>query len=196
MFAAHNFHAVVMAFLSLFAAVLLWVLAGFFFVLILLGLTTAVRGDEGPAMPEWIVTTAAGGVGLLLIWGWWDRWLHRYVELRDRPIVGWHLFADVALLPVRLTFAVTGNFGAILWVGPERVARAWQLLLAIKEAKRAPVSSLTLVERDGHELHYLLRALQLTGCIDLHAGKEGWFYTVRGNLAEDLQRWLAGDGVS
>ncbi len=196
LFLSHNVHAVTMAALSFFGAVVLWNLAYFFFVLILLGLTTAVRGDEGPTIPNWIAASAMGGAGVLLVWGLVDHWANRFVHLKDRPIVGWHVGADFALLPVRLTLAVMGNLGAFLWMGHERIARAWELLIAIAEAKRAPLSSLRLVENDPRELHFLLRALQMTGCIELHAGKQDWFYTVRSSVVEALQRKLAGRGES
>jgi hypothetical protein len=188
---AHNFHAIIMAGLSLVAAVAVWNLAYFFFVLILLGLTTAVRGDEGPAIPPWIAVAALAGAGGVLVWGLVDRWLHRYSGLSDRAIVGPHVVADVALLPVRLTLAIWGNLGAILVMGRGGARRAWDLLAAISAAGKAPLGSLTLVERDAVALHRQLRALQLLACVELHAGREDWYYTVRGNLGDALKRRLA-----
>ncbi len=193
---AHNVHAVVMSALSLVAAVAIWNVAYFFFVLILLGLNTAVRGDEGPMIPLWIYVAALGCAGFLLVWGLIDGWLRRYARLTDRAIVGAHLVEDFALLPVRLTFAIWGNFGAVLWLGPDGVRRSWELLAAISVVGKAPLSSLTLIERDVGALHRQLGALQMLGCIDLHAGREDWYYTVRGNLDEPLKRRLAGTVAS
>ncbi len=192
LFVAHNVQAVTMAVLSFAGAVVLWNVAYFFFVLILLGLTTAVRGDEGPTIPHWIAVSALGGAGFLLAWGLVDHWVNRFIRLKDRSIVGWHVGADVILLPVRLTLAVMGNLGALLWMGRDREARAWELLVAISAARQAALSSLRLIENDPRELHFLLRALQMTGCIELHAGKQNWYYTVRSSVDEALQRRLAG----
>ncbi len=180
-----------MAGLSLLGALVVWNLAYFFFVLILLGLTTAVRGDEGPYVPVWIAAAAGGLAAGLLVWGIVDHWLHRFVRLSDRSIIGPHLVTDFALLPVRMTFAVWGNLGAVLSLEGDMVRRAWELLGAISGAKRARLTSLTLIEPNVGQLHRLLRALQMTDCIDLHAGEEDWYYTVRGNLDKSLQRKLA-----
>ncbi len=181
-----------MTVLSLAGAIVVWNMAYFFFVLILLGLTTAVRGDEGPAIPPWIAVAALVGAAGLLVWGLIDRWLHRYERLNDRAIIGPHVLADIALLPVRLTLAIWGNLGAILVLGRGGVRRSWELLSAISSAGKAPLSSLTLVERDPVTLHRQLRTLQMLGCINLNAGREDWYYTVRGELDGKLKRRLAG----
>lgn len=193
---AHNVHAITMAALSLVAAVVAWNLAYFFFVLILLGLTTAVRGDEGPTIPPWILASALVCAGLLLVWGLLDRWRHRYAPLSDREIVGLHVFTDFALLPVRLTLAIWGNVGAVVWLEQDGSRRAWALLEAISAAGKAPRSALSLVESDASALQRQLRALQMLACVELHAGRGDWYYSVRGNAYEAFEGRLAGQKES
>lgn len=180
-----------MAGVSLAAAVLLWNLAYFFFVLILLGLTTAALGDVG--MPRWIPASALALAIALLAWGLLDAWARRFEPVTDRHIIGWHLFGDFVLLPVRVTLAVWGNLSAMRWLNREEIERAWALLHEIRDRGKAQVSALSLVEPDANRLFRLLTALQLTQLIDLHKGEQDWFYTVRGDQAESLQRMLAGD---
>jgi hypothetical protein len=175
---AHNFHAVGAAVLSLFAAVIAWNLAYFFFTLILLGLTTAARGDFSAEPPPWISSTSLALAAALLIWGLIDAARRRFATASDRPIIGWHLIADFALLPVRLTFAIGGNLGAIRRLSPAEIDRAWDLLVTIVQAGKVRVSSLSLVETDPGRLHRLLGTLQMLNYIDLHRGEQDWFYTV------------------
>jgi hypothetical protein len=187
-FAAHNAHAITVAALSLLAAVVLWSLAYFFFALILLGLTTAARGDWADEMPAWIPATALALAGVLVVWGMIDLWLRRYRGATDRPIVGWHLIGEFLLLPVRVSLAVWGNLSAVRRLDAGEIERAWELLREIQSRGRAPLSSLTLIEPDARRLHRLLTALQFTRYIDLHQGGQDWFYTVRSDQAEPLPR--------
>lgn len=187
---AHDIHAVGMAVLSLLAAVVVWGLAYFFFVLILLGLVTAARGDTGPEIPRWISETAAGLAILLFVWGICDRIRRRFTPIDDRPIIGWHLGNEFLLLPVRLTFAIGGNLGAARWLNPVEQDRAWELLTVIQRSGRTRVSALTVTEPDPGKLHRLLGALQLAGYIDLHRGEDDWFYSVRSTKEPKLRELL------
>jgi hypothetical protein len=188
--ASHNRHAVFLAVCALLGASLLWNLAYFFFVLILLGLTTAVRGDFGPAIPAWIPGTAGILAGILLVWGAADQFFRRFEGPPDRPIIGWHLIREVLLMPVRVTYAVWGNLSAIRQLDHHDIDRAWELLMAIHGAGRARLTELSLVEPNPRQLHKLLEVLQLTGYIDLHQGQDDWFYTVRSVETESLHRML------
>lgn len=175
---SHNRHAAGAAVLSLLAAVLAWNLAYFFFVLILLGFVTADRGDFGPEMPRWIPETAFVLAGALFVWGVVDAARRRFATASDRPVIGWHLIGDFLLLPVRLTFAIWGNFSAIRRLDDAGLAHAWELLTEIHRLGQAKLSALALVEPDSARLHRLLSTLQLLGYIDLHRGEQDWFYAV------------------
>lgn len=182
-----------MACFSLVAAIVCWGLAYFFFVLILLGLTTAARGDVGPEIPQWIPTSAAIIAGVLILWGICLQIRRRYAGLTDRQIIGWHLISEFLLLPVRMTFAVGGNLGAIRWLSPAEQDRAWELLTTIHRARKARISSLTLIEPDPGRLFRLLSALQFADFIELHRGEQDWYYSVRSTKEPELRTLADGE---
>jgi len=184
---SHNRHAMLAAVLSAIAAIVLWNVAYFVFVLVLLGLTTAAKGDWGPEMPMWIPATAFGLALALLVWGIVDHIRRRFKPTSDRPIIGWHLFGEFLLLPVRLLFSTWGNFGAVRRLNPAEQSAAWQLLTTIHQVGKARIGSLALFEPDVARLHKLLGTLQLLGYIDLHRGEEDWFYTVRSTREPELR---------
>ncbi len=175
---AHNRHALLLAAISALAAALAWALAWFLFVLILLGLVTSARGDFCAEMPRWIPATATGLAAALLGWGFADAWHRRHAPPPERPIIGWHLFADFLLLPARLTMSIGGNLAAIRPVREDDPARAWNLLAGIHDLGRAPLPGLAQIEPDAARRDHLLGLLQLLGYIDLHRGEEGWFHAV------------------
>jgi hypothetical protein len=190
---AHNRHAIGAGLISLVGAILAWNLAYFFFVLILLGLVTAAKGDFGPATPRWIPGTAlALAIGLLL-WGVVDAVRRRFAPPSDRAIIGWHLIPDFLLLPVRVTFAIWGNFTAVRRLSPHEIDRAWELLVAIHRAGNAPISTLTVIEPDFSTLHRLLGTLQMLGFIDLHKGEQDWFYAVCSPREAELRALTSGE---
>lgn len=189
---AHNLHAVGMSALSLLAAIVVWNLAYFFFVFILLGLTTAAKGDLGPDIPPWIPGTAGILAVLLFVWGIVDHIRKRFAGIDDRPIIGWHLGGDFLLLPVRLTLAIGGNLSAARWLSPEEQDRAWELLMTIQRTGKTRVSALTVIEPDPSRLHRLLSALQLANYIDLHRGEDDWFYVVRSTKEPQLRALMPG----
>ncbi len=175
---SHNRHAAGIAIVSLFAAVIAWNLAYFFFTLILLGLVTSVRGDFGPDTPRWIPGTALALAATLLFWGVIDAHRRRFATASDRPIIGWHLVPDFLLLPVRITFAIGGNFSAIRPLTDAELDHAWELLTSIHRAGQAKIGTLRVVEPDPARLHRLLSTLQLLRYVDLHPGADDWFYSV------------------
>jgi hypothetical protein len=188
---AHNIHALVLAFLSLVAAVLAWELAYFFFVLILLGLVTSARGEPIAVMPPGIPLTAFGLALVLLVWGMIDHFRKRFAGASDRPIIGWHLFGDFLLLPVRLTFAIWGNCAAVRRIEAAELARMAELLGTIHRAGKGRLGALALIEPDPARLHRELEMLQFAGLIDLHRGEGDWFYTVRSPREAEVRKRLA-----
>lgn len=175
---SHNRHAVAVAVLSFFGAILAWNLAYFFFNFTALGFLSAIHGDFGPEKPAWISRAALALAVVLFFWGAIDAFRHRFVTASDRQVIGWHLIPDILLLPVRLTFAVWGNFSAVRRLSPEELDRAWELLVAIHQSGRAKLSALRPVEPDPGRLHRLLGTLQILDYVNRHRGKDDWFYTV------------------
>lgn len=190
---SHNRHAVLVAALSAVAAALAWILAWYFFVLILLGLVTSARGDFGAEMPRWIPSTATGLAAALLAWGFADAWRHRFAPPRDRSIIGWHLVPDFLLLPARLTLAIGGNLQAIRRFRAEDAERAWNLLVGIHQLGRAPLTTLAQIEPESSQRDRLLATLQLLGYIDLHRSEEGWFHSVCSAREPALRALLRGE---
>jgi hypothetical protein len=191
---SHNRHAIGLALLAAASAALAWFLAWAFFMLMLLGFLVATRGEGGAQSPPWAGTAVAAIVAVLFVWGLLDQFRHRYMGVTDRQVIGWHVIPDVLLLPARLTFAIWGNLGALRLLDRHELARAWELLAAIRREGRARLRSLTLVEPDSRLLFKLVTTLQMLDLIDLHRGEGDWFYTVRSTQLETLGHLLEGPG--
>jgi hypothetical protein len=191
---SHNRHAFGLAVLSLASALLAWNLAYFFFMLLLLGLHTVIHGGIGAEKPGWISTLAIGLTIVLFVWGWIDEARRRYDGVSDRGIIGWHLIGDFLLLPVRLTYAIWGNFAAIRRLSRADLGRAWELLAFIQRHGKGYLHSLALIEPDSNTLFRLVTALQMLDLIDLHRGEGNWFYTVRSTRLEQVGNLLASAG--
>jgi len=134
----------------------------------------------------------AACVGALLAWGVVDHFRNRFAAATDREIIGWHLLPDFLLLPVRLAFSIWGNLAAIRLLDARELDAARELLGVIRQKRRVPLSSLTLVEPDTRRLFKLVSALQLLDLIDLHRGEDGWFYTIRSTHDDELRKLLSG----
>lgn len=190
---SHNRHAVGVAVLALLASIVAWNLAYFFFNFTLLGFLSAIHGDFGPETPAWIPRTALALAAALLVWGVVDAFRRRFATASDRQVIGWHLIPDILLLPVRLTFAVGGNFSAVRRLTREEADRAWDLLVAIHQAGRAKAGTLRVIEPDPAKLHRLLGTLQMLNYVDLHPGDDDWFYTVCSPRETELRALTGGD---
>jgi len=189
---AHNRHALGLALLATGAAALAWFLAWSFFMLLLLGFFTAIRGDIGVGTPPWAVSVVGAMVVLLFAWGLLDQFRNRYAGVSDRLVIGWHLIPDVLLLPARLTFAIWGNLSALRRLSNDELSRAWDLLVSIRQNGKAHLRSLALLEPDANRLYKLITTLQMLDLIDLHRGEGDWFYTVRSTRFADIGRLLTG----
>jgi hypothetical protein len=187
---SHNRHAVGLALLAAAASALAWCLAWAFFMLMLLGFLTAIRGDIGVGTPSWAVASVSAAVALLFVWGLLDQFRHRYAGVSDRLVVGWHLIPDFLLLPARLTFAIWGNLSAVRRLDDRDLSSAWDLLTSIRQSGKGHLRSLTLIEPDANRLFKLVTTLQMLDLIDLHRGEGDWFYTVRSTKLEDIGKLL------
>jgi hypothetical protein len=188
---SHNRHAFGLGLLSICAAALAWVIVWSFFMMILLGSTTVIRGgDIGVGTPIWAVVTVSSIMVFLFAWGLLDQYRHRFSGVSDRQVVGWHLIPDFLLLPARITFAIWGNFSAFRWLNNDELERAWEILVTIRRNGKGHLRSLALLEPDANLLFRLITTLQILDLIDLHRGEGDWFYTVRSTQLDHLTKLL------
>lgn len=138
-------------------------------------------------MPGWW-HPAAGGIACgLLAWGAIDDYRRRYRPPPDRPVVGWHLASDAALLAPRLTFGVAGHAGSRIRLTRFEKAEAWKILLFVAEKGKVRTHELGGEFPDAETLRKGVDCLSVLGWIDLHRGEEGWFYLLRSSRAEELE---------
>ena len=182
----HNRHVIWMALVCLLGALLVWQLIVFFFILILLGLTTAVLGDWGGSIPLWIYASAIALAAILLVWGCLDQWLRRYTPIVDRSIIGWHVLGDALLMPVRITFGIWGNLGALILFNGRQKLHAWTVIQAMSRAGKVQAHALGQLDSNPQRLEKSLRALQLLDLIARYQGDDDAYYLINHQAAEPL----------
>jgi len=182
----HNWHVIWMSLVCLIGALIIWQLIVFFLYLILLGLTTAVLGDWGEKVPPWIFVTAVGVALILLIWGSVDQWLRRYTPMTDRSIIGWHVIADALLMPVRITFGIWGNLGALIILSRNQKQHAWTVLQAMQRAGKVPSHALGQLDSNPKRLQHSLGVLQLLDLISRYQLDHDAYYLVNRERADSL----------
>lgn len=187
-FREHDRHCVIAAGLSLIGAWLSWLLFGTVYCGAVILFETVRTGNpdlQRVSSAYWVA--GAGAALILFVWASVDRFRRLYQPPPDRTIIGWHLFADVLLWPPRLTYAIADNMALRTRADARRIGEAWRLLEVIVRRERAPRSVLTYDFPDEILLGKLLRALQLTGWIDLYRGEEDWYYRIRTDAEETLR---------
>jgi hypothetical protein len=183
---AHNQNALIAALLSLLAALLAWFLLYQAGVWLLLLFRTILHGEDAQHDPRYpVIFFAAAGIFLIVFFIW--RIAFPYRGPSDRPIFGWHLIPRFLFLPASLTLAVSDNLAAHQKLTKERMRAAFFALLEIDSVKKMPVTRLPLLGMDDDELHRVLLLLQYAGYIDLHRGRDGWFYRVRSTEEEEVR---------
>jgi hypothetical protein len=188
----HNWHAIWMSLVCLLGALIIWQLIVFFLFLILLGLTTAVLGDWGEKVPSWIFVTAVGLAMILLIWGSLDQWLRRYSPMSDRSIIGWHVIGDALLMPVRITFGIWGNLGALIFLNRDQKRHAWTVLQAMQRAGKVQSHALGQLDSNPKRLQHSLRTLQLLDLVSRYQVDQDAYYLVNHQRSDSLL--LDGEG--
>ncbi len=189
--AEHNRHCWFAAAFSLLGAWLAWLFIFTIYTGAVLLLETVRSGSvDYFKPPSWYLPAGVGGVAVIFVFAILDRWRKRYRPLRDRPIIGFHLFAEVLLLPARLTFSVWDHIRARVALSRTERAEAWRLLSEIFSMGRADSARLSLEFPQARELGKLLMALQVTEWIDLHRGDDDWFYRVRSDQEPYLKTLL------
>lgn len=190
--AEYNRHCWLAAAFSALGASLAWLFIFTIYTGAVLLLETVRTGStEYFRPPSWYMPVGFSGVGVIFVLAALDRWRKRYRPLRDRPIIGFHLFAEVILLPARMTFAIWDHLRARVVLSREERAEAWRLLAEILSMGRADSSRLSMEFPQARELGKLLMALQATDWIDLHRGEDDWFYRVRSDQELFLKTLLS-----
>jgi hypothetical protein len=190
----HNRSCWIAAALSLWCAGLAWAVASGLYATGVL-LFVAIRSVDTFELPQWFYPAAICGIIGLFFCAAVDRRLGRFKPFPDRSIIGWHLIADVLLLPARASLMVWDYLDARILLSLAEREEAWQLMRRISKMKRADSSLLASDFPDPARLAKMLMALQFAGLIDLHRGEEDWYYRVRsdqeravGSLVTEFER--------
>ncbi|MEO6847401.1 MAG: hypothetical protein ABI443_07725 [Chthoniobacterales bacterium] len=193
-FSQHNRNAILTAILTGIFAILGWVLVYGLLYWGTLFISTSAKGTE-THVATWITPAFLILTTLLLLLAALDHAFFRFAPLDDRPIVGIHLIKEFALLLPKLTFSAFGTLLAYQSLSKDDLHRAWEILIRIHHDRKSDFFTLSQVEPDARRLNALLLALQLTGFIDLHQGRESWFYLVRTDELPAVNKMLA-DGAT
>lgn len=195
-FRDHDRHCLIAAGMSLIGAWFSWLLFGTVYCGGVILFETVRTGNPDLQRVSGVYWAAGAGVAFFLfVWASADRIRHLYQPPPDRAIIGWHLFADVLLWPPRLTYAIADNMGLRTGADARMLGEAWRLLEVIVQRERAPRSVLAYDFPDDRLLEKLLRALQLTGWIDLYRGEEDWYYRIRTDAEETLRSLNEPEGM-
>jgi len=193
----HNRHALTASFLCALGALGAWMLAyGLGMGLTLAFLTivkgqSVIRGEELVTLPPGL-PIGAGIVAMgLLAWAWIDARRRRFRPVDDRPVIGWHLAADVLLAPARLTFGIAENLRALIFLDRQTLEEAFAILGRVLEDGKVPAMAFGSEFPDPRRLRKALAALLLTGCLDLHHGERESFYVVPSDEKDRLRELFA-----
>jgi len=188
--AEHNRSCWMAAALSLWCAALAWALASAIYRGFVV-LVEALSGGKPNELPSWFLPVGLCGAVVLLGAALINRRRQRFNSVSDRSIIGWHLIAEILLLPARATLLVWDHVDArIVLSQPERV-KAWALMRTILDLKRADRSLLARDFPDPGRLSKMLMALQFGGWIELHRGEEDFYYRVRSDREIDIRSLVA-----
>lgn len=185
---SHNATVLIASVLSLLAAIAVWVLIYHLGLGASLAGRTFVQGDQAVAPATYrLWFSAALLLTLTGTFAW--RFFHPPGQLRDRPIIGWHVIPEILLLPASLILAVTDNLAAYRKVKPERLGAAWELLERMLDRGKLLRRNLPQLGINPRLLEEALMDLQYAGLIDLHEGREEWFYRIRGTEEDRVRSW-------
>ncbi|HEU4678825.1 MAG TPA: hypothetical protein VFS35_04850 [Terrimicrobiaceae bacterium] len=188
--AEHNRSCWIAAVLSLWCAVLAWALAGAVYRGPVV-LVEALCGGKPAELPIWFLPVGLCAVVALLVAGLINRRRECFNPVSDRSILGWHLIAEVLLVPARATLLVWDHVAARIVLSRAERAETWALMRTILGLKRADRSLLARDFPDPGRLSKMLLALQFAGWIDLHRGEEDFYYRVRSDRERDIRFLIA-----
>jgi hypothetical protein len=175
--------------LSLGAAAAAWWFLFFLGQGAVLAFLTFVHGHE-IALPPDYATWFAGAVFLWMVGGLWWRWVHPPGLPRDRAIIGWHLIPEVVFLPALLTLGVSDHWAARRRLTARRIVIAWDVLREVLRRGKLWEREIGQLEHGREAAQDAILTLQYCGLLDLHGGKQGWFYRVGSTEESRCRDWV------
>jgi hypothetical protein len=165
-FVRHNVRVLLVATVTLFAAVAAWLLLYFVstWVVIVLLATADIHVTR---IPQGYTILFAVAMTCALVYTWIDRRLTPNERPRDEMRPG-DIAMDFLLVIPRLTLSIGGTLAAWQWLSTRDCELAAGLLHHIAEEKQIPMSSVRLDIPDPKAANRILFALQITQVIDVH----------------------------
>lgn len=186
---SHNRYVLLAAGASLCATLVVWFAAYKFGEMLTLAARTVIYHNHEP-MTGYPMRFGIFLLALLLL-TLFLRVRHRFGRLGDHPIIGWHLLPQILLLPASLFFSITDNLAALRNTNQLSLATAWEILQAIQERKKINPGEFGQLGLPQKLLENGLLTLQFTGLVDLHEGRDGWFYRIRSSEEATIQSWIS-----
>ncbi|MFV0338467.1 MAG: hypothetical protein ACK5LK_09540 [Chthoniobacterales bacterium] len=186
---AHNLRALTISLLCLVGTILVWGLIYFGIKYLFILFYSVTDGTEA-TLPSWfpkvfpVVAFSVTAFSILF------RSMHRYSQIRDRSILGPHVFIEILLLPAALTFGITDNLRAYQRLSQSLIRQSWQLLCEIYENGKIYQSTLPTLGGNPQGIQAACLLLQLAGLVNLHHSKEDWFYLIPSSEKAFLQTLL------
>ena len=186
----HNRQALLLAFFSLVAAVILWGAVYVFTYWFSLVGVTIVKGfnlqtfDQvndpeliSSRFPLWF---AAGAVMYLGVAATIRRFC-RMERVREARLYLFWVMLELFMAVPNVTFSVWGNLQAVTSLRKNESAEAWRLLHRInQEDGKLSLTSLRLVIDDDDTLNKVIFTLQIIGLVGVRENQQGWFLCLQG----------------
>jgi hypothetical protein len=183
--AKHNRQALLLTFLSLVSAALLWGLLyvlTFWFAMVTVTVTRSFNPDtllqitEPKLLGPYFAAEFLAGASVVLLVAWVIRRHMRTEKVREaRQYLLW-LFLELFMAVPNVTFSIWGNLSAMVRLRRRETAEAWHLLQRMKEhGGRISMTSLRTEIEDEKTLGRVLVALQLIELVGIRENDDGWF---------------------
>lgn len=192
----HNRQALLLAFFSLVAAVILWGALYVFVFWFVLFTATVIKGFNPDTLnqvndprlvsawfPAWFALGAVVYLGLAAL----CRRHLRMERIREaRHYLVWVLLELFMSVP-NVTFSIWGNLQAITRLRKHEAVEAWRLLQRMnQEDGRLSLTSLRLEIDDESILCRVMFTLQIVGLVGMRENSEGWFLYLQGQDVRTL----------
>jgi len=185
----HNRHVLFGSLLALLAALGSWAVLYFLARFATLGVLSAAYGEEA-RLPDGFHSVMGMVVLGLLAVGAIYRVRGRFRRASDRPIFGWHVLPELILLPATLTFSVWDNLTAYQPLSLTLIQNSWDLLVELAKRGKVRQTEIGQLGLTHERAEAVCLLLQFTGLVDLHGGKEEWFYLVRSTEKDFLAQLI------
>ena len=183
--ARHNQQALLLAFCSLAAAVVLWGIIYVFVYWFSLVAMTISRGTNVDTINEinrpdlvsvYFPWWFAAGAMVTLVIAWALRRHLRVERLREARWYALWVLAELFLAVPNVTFSIWGNLMALCRLPRQEAVEAWRLLRRMNEAGgRLSMVSLRTEIEDERTLGRVVFILQLVGLVGVREYAHGWF---------------------